>query len=80
MPRAQVQALALLMQCRSAAPLVVGLGWGVASAARFLSGSMRTLDELHEAWLDPTTPSKVSTRAKSPIVAHYVLRTSARTS
>ena len=42
-PRAQVQALALLMQCRSAAPLVVGLGWVFASTAWFFSGSMRTL-------------------------------------
>ena len=34
-PRAQVQALALLMQCRSAAPLVVGLGWVFASSLVF---------------------------------------------
>ena len=70
-PRAQVQALALLMQCRSAAPLVVGLGWVVASAAWFLSGFDEDARELHETWLDPTTPSKVSTRAKSPRHLRY---------
>ena len=39
--------------------------------AWFLSGFDEDARELHETWLDPTTPSKVSTRAKSPRHVRY---------
>ena len=49
-------------------------GWmvdGCSLRAWFSSGMETTVTMLHETWLDPTTPSKVSTRAKSPRHLRY---------
>ena len=46
-------------------------GMGVRFASLVFFGLDEDARELHETWLDPTTPSKVSTRAKSPRHLRY---------
>jgi hypothetical protein len=46
-------------------------GMGVRFDSLVFFGLDEDARELHETWLDPTTPSKVSTRAKSPRHLRY---------
>ena len=57
-----------------AMPLSCTPGGWTGMGVRFEPGFFRACEdarELHETWLDPTTPSKVSTRAKSPRHLRY---------
>ena len=70
------QALASLMRCRSAVPLLVGLGRVVASSARFCSGSTRTLvcdaDARSLARTNHSIQSQHQGKISSPCTVRYL--------